>query len=132
MAIGSEMQEKPGGMRDALYKLWRKFRSAYSTTEMRTGQVWIDGREIYRKVVVTGALPNATTKNVAHGIVALDEVISVNGMADNATVQRPLPYADATATDIVELDVSDTNITLRSTGDQSGFTASFVIVEYVK
>lgn len=131
MAAG-EMQAKPGGSRDALYKLWRKFRQCFSTSEMRTGSVWIDGKETYRKVIDTGALPNATTKNVAHGITGLGTVVALRGMADNATIQRPLPYADATATDTVELDCGDTNVTLRSTGDQSGFTSSFVLIEYTK
>lgn len=132
MAIGSEMQEKPGGVRDALYKLWRKFRSAYSTTEMKTGQVWVDGKEIYRKVVSMGALPNAATKNTAHGISGATAFVGISGWATNGTVWRPLPYSDATATDIVELDVGGTNVTLRSTGDQSLFTSSFAILEYVK
>lgn len=131
MAAG-EMQAKPGGIRDALYKLWRKFRNGHSTSEILTGAVWIDGKEIYRKVISTGALPNATTKNVGHGITSLGTVISMRGMADNATLQRPLPYADATLTDVVELDCSDTNVTLRSTGDQSAYVASHVIVEYTK
>lgn len=131
MAAG-EMQAKPGGSRDALYKLWRKFRNCFSTTEIRTGAVWTDGTEIYRKVVSMGALPNATTKNTAHGITGLGTVISLRGMADNGTAQRPLPYADATLTDVVELDCTDTNVTLRSTGDQSAFTSSFAVIEYTK
>lgn len=131
MAAG-EMQAKPGGMRDALYKLWRKFRNAFSATEMRTGQVWIDGKETYRKVVDCGALPNNTTKNVAHGITGLGTVTLLRGMADNGTTQRTLPSPDATTTEVIELDITDTNVVLRSTGDQSGYTASFVIVEYTK
>lgn len=131
MAAG-EMQAKPGGSRDALYKLWRKFRNNASTSEMRTGSVWIDGKETYRKVIDTGALPNATTKNVAHGITGLGSVVSLRGMADNGTVQRPLPYADATANDVVELEAGDTNVTLRAAGDQSAFATSFVVIEYTK
>lgn len=129
--MSREMQNQPGGMRDALYKLWRKFRNAFSESEMRTGAVWIDGSEIKRVVVDCGALPNATSKSVAHNIASLGTVIRAYGMADNDTVQRPLPYADATATDIVELEISDTNVVLRSTGDQSGFTASHVVIEYL-
>lgn len=129
----SEMQAKPGDLRGALYKLWRKFRNAFTTTEQLTGAVWIDGKQIYRKVIDTTALPNATTKNVAHGITGMTKVISLNGMASGSgTVNRPLPYADATLTDAVELDIDATNVSLRSTGNQSAFTASHVVVEYVK
>lgn len=129
--MSREMQNSPGGLRDALYKLWRKFRNAFSTSVMNTGQVWINGTsEIKRVVVDCGALPNATSKSVAHGITGLGTVVNCYGMADNGTVQRPLPYADATATDIVELEISDTNVVLRSTGNQSTFTASHVVIEY--
>ena len=132
MAAG-EMQAKPGGSRDALYKLWRKFRNAFSATEMRTGAVWTDGKEIYRKVIDMGALPNAATKNTAHGITGLLTVVSLRGMASGSgTTQRPLPYADATLTVVVELDCDTTNVSTRSTGNQSAFTASFAVIEYTK
>lgn len=145
MAAG-EMQAKPGGMRDALYKLWRKFRNSFTTTEMRTGAVWTDGKEIYRKVVSMGALPNATTKNTAHGITGIGTVLSLRGMATNGTTQIPLPRPDgythavdeggaATYTvlvDAVELSVTATNVVMITTSDLSAFTASFAIVEYTK
>jgi hypothetical protein len=127
-----EMQNKPGGLRDAIFMLWRKFRNRFSTTEIRTGAVWTDGKEIYRKVISMGALPNNTTKNTAHGITGMTAVISLTGVATNGTIWRSLPYPDATLTDVVELDIGATNVTLRSTGDQSAFTSSFAIVEYTK
>jgi hypothetical protein len=34
----------------------------YSTSEVATGETWIDGKPIYRKIIDCGALPNATTK----------------------------------------------------------------------
>lgn len=146
MTLNGEMQEKPGGLRDGLFKLWRKFRGAYSTTEMKTGQQWIDGKEIYRKVIDTGALPNATTKNVAHGIVGMTKILGIRGMASDGTTQHTLPRAEgalqavdeggvATYTitaDCVELAVTATNIVLKTVTNLSAFTASHVVVEYVK
>ena len=40
--------------------------NSYSTDEVKTDEKWIDGKPIYRKTIICGALPNNTTKNVAH------------------------------------------------------------------
>ena len=40
----------------------------YSTSEVDTGYTWTDGSPIYKKTINIGALPNATTKSVAHNI----------------------------------------------------------------
>jgi len=43
--------------------------AAYSAVEVLTGEVWIDGRPIYRKVIRSSVtLSTSTTTNVAHGI----------------------------------------------------------------
>lgn len=144
--MSGEMQSKPGGIKDALYKLWRKFRSAYSTSEMLTGQEWIDGKVIYRKVISCGALPNATLKNVAHGVSGMTKVLSLRGTATNGTNQMMLPRAEgasqavneagvATYTvlaDCVELYATATNVVLVSVSDLSAYTSSYVVMEYVK
>lgn len=44
----------------------RQKKITYSTTEQLTGDVWIDGKPKYRKTINIGALPNNTTKTVAH------------------------------------------------------------------
>ena len=64
----------------------------YSTTEVKTNKVWIDGRPIYRKVVDTGALPNSTTKTVAHGLTNVREVVSIAGIAYGENAAMSLPF----------------------------------------
>ena len=51
----------------------------YSTNEVDTGFTWIDGKHIYKKTIDFGTLPNATIKNVAHGISNLGKVIKIEG-----------------------------------------------------
>jgi len=46
----------------------------FSTTEKATGDKWIDGKPIYTKTMYFGALPNATTKTLAHGIANVNEI----------------------------------------------------------
>lgn len=45
----------------------------YSLEERRVG-TWIDGKPLYEKTVDFGALPNASTKQVAHGIIGVEKV----------------------------------------------------------
>ena len=57
----------------------------YSTTEVKTNKVWIDGKPIYRKVVDCGYMPEmGQTKNVAHNITNLDKFVLFSGYMYNA------------------------------------------------
>lgn len=57
----------------------------YSTSEVDTKVKWVDGKTIYRKTIDIGALPNATTKTVAHGITSIGTVIDAKGSALRST-----------------------------------------------
>ena len=52
----------------------------YSTTEQRTGQKWIDGKDIYAKTL-TSAITNIST-TVNHGIENLDKVVDIKAIAE--------------------------------------------------
>lgn len=43
-------------------------KDVYSTSEVKTNKVWIDGKPIYRKTIYVSSLPNATATNVNHNI----------------------------------------------------------------
>lgn len=47
-----------------------KRRGRYSTEEIKTGETWIDGRPIYRKVIEIAQFPNATTISIPHEIIS--------------------------------------------------------------
>lgn len=49
-----------------------------------TGKIWHDGRVIFRKVINTGALPNAGVSSEPHGITNLDTVVSARGYAHDS------------------------------------------------
>lgn len=118
----------PSSLRDGLYKLWRKFTAAFSTTAHQTGQFWVDGKPIYRKVVDLGALPNNTTKSVAHGLTGLGEIVSLGGIAiDDATAFAaafPLP------SDVVGLAIDTTNVDVTTASDLTAYDQAYAIVEY--
>lgn len=142
-----EMQDKPGALRDALYKLWRKFRHSFSSTEILTGSVWIDGKPIYRKVLDTGALPDTDTSDVAHGIVGIGTVVSLRGGATNGTLQLTLPHPGGHILHNVDeggaalytilvasigITIDATEVHLTSYEDVSTYDESFVVIEYTK
>lgn len=52
----------------------------YSTTEQKTGQKWIDGKDIFSKTIDCGALPDNTSKLVAAGLSNVT-VIKIEGVA---------------------------------------------------
>ena len=104
---------------------------SYSTTEQKTGGKWIDGKDIYRKVINIGNLPNATTKNVSHGISNIGVVTDLRGMWYISNDYRILPYAGGGSTYDVYLDADNTNIKVHTGMDRSSFTG-FAIIEYTK
>jgi len=94
-------------------------------------------RPVFRKVINFGALPNATTKSVAHGLTLTDDYkfTRIYGTATDPSTPRfgiPLPYSSATLNENIELFVDDTNITIITAIDYSSFTNCFVIIEYLK
>lgn len=103
---------------------------SYSTTEINTGKKWIDGKPIYRKVIDCGALPNNTTKNVAHGINNLKKVIKSEGYSDNnAGTQIPIPYVSGIPLSIY---VDTTNIVIQTSGNYTNYVNTQVTIEYTK
>jgi len=103
--------------------------TAYSTSEKDSGMRWTDGSTIYQKTISLGSLPNASSSTDAHSISNLDQIIKIEGMADDGTDQIPLPYYHAT--DGVEVSVDNTNITLVTEDDKSSFTG-YITIFYLK
>lgn len=92
-------------------------------------------RPVFRKVIDFGALPNATSKSVAHGIIASAIITSISCTANNTalTSKIPIPFASPTALNQnISLEVTDTNIIITTGIDRTSYTTCYVILEYVK
>ena len=50
----------------------------YSTTEINTGQTWIDGKPIYRKIVKVNNLAIKDGTTYAHGIANIKEILPMS------------------------------------------------------
>lgn len=104
----------------------------FSTSETSTGNYWVDGKLIYKKTVSFGTLPNATSKNVAHGI-SPDYVLEIYGSAKSSTgTVIPLPFSSTAATSNISLNSDSTNITVSSGIDRTAFTTCYVTMFYTK
>jgi hypothetical protein len=93
-------------------------------------------RQVYRTTVNFGALPNAGTKSVAHKITTTPKTTftRIYATASDTTGREyiPIPYASATATDIIELSVDGTNVNITTGSDRTSFTVCYVVLEYLQ
>ena len=107
---------------------------SYSTSEVVTGGTWIDDCPIYRKVINSGALPNAATKRVNTGATCVKDIISIQGIAYNATSAITLPFVTAAGTGNVNINYNyNCNaIEILACNDRSGYTNSCIIMEYTR
>ncbi len=109
--------------------------NTYSIEEQAVG-IWIDGKTIYRKVIIFGALPNATKKEVAHNISNLEQFIKIEGVGtrqDDTKFSQPLPlvYKNVDTGYNTALTANNTIVGIETNNDRSSFNG-YVILEYTK
>ena len=113
----------------------------YSTDEIDTGHVWIDGKKIYLRVYTfTGTTGNGQTKTISLGNPSsyYGAFISLRGrgVSSNGYV-RPLPCVDSSSYYIV-CDITDftgtnvPNVRIMCAGSQNIAGGGFVVVGYTK
>lgn len=113
----------------------------YSTSEIDTGMVWIDGRPIYRKVVrgTVNVAGGYNTSILPHGITGLTsrwELIKyygnmrLSGSLNNNPVKQALPYIEGTHQSGVT-SIDQTNIAISGSYPWGNSEISLVL-EYVK
>lgn len=113
--------------------------SQYENVEVINGQQYFTSgnpqkkRQVYRKVINFGALPNAATKSVAHGITlsATSEFTRIYATATQPNTSfLPIPYASAA--DSIELSVDMTNVNITTVSNRTAYTICYVVLEYIK
>jgi hypothetical protein len=118
---------------DSNESLWYPLQPLWSTTEHWTGR-FKDGSKVYAKAIDFGALPNTTTKNVAHGITGLDlsykKAPTFQGSASDGTTCYAIPGVLVTAVS-VDVRIDATNLIIQANANASGVSA-FIRVEYCK
>lgn len=92
----------------------------YSTTEQKTGQKWIDGKEIYRKTFASvGSFTSPIS--IAHGISNIDTIVNKNGSLYYGSTYHAISIDHAEPGNSVTYSVINSdNIVLNYGSDYSG------------
>ena len=107
--------------------------NTYSTTEVDTGKTWIDGKKIYRKVIIVESLPNNTGTSYDHNISNIGtRWLTFGFWEETSGTTGPIPmYYKAAADQITQCYISDTKIYVQTNANYSSRKGYFV-VEYTK
>ena len=100
----------------------------YSTSERKIGK-WTDGKDLYETVVDFGALPNNTTKTVAHGISNIAEVTECVTMCTRNDGNVFRPFESFTT---VKYYTTKSEVIVITTENLSVYDKSRVILRYTK
>lgn len=123
--------------------LQRRDLGVYSLSEIGAGLQFFpttvgDWRNVWRKVINFGALPNTATKSVAHGITwgANNALIFTNiyATATDTTnfVALPIPYSSVASNDDISIDLDATNVVIQTETDRTAYNQCYVVLEYIK
>lgn len=107
------------------------------TNAYDTGRKWVNGGNtyrIFRKKIVCGALPNAATKNTAHGQLN-DSIAPIDPNKMIRVVSFWASKNDGSAaltamTALASVTVDATNVKVTTGADQSAYTLSEVVLEW--
>jgi hypothetical protein len=96
-------------------------------------------RSVFRKVINFGALPNAATKSVPHGIapIGLNSSFTftrIYGTSSKTSTQNyiPIPYSSGTLNKNIEINVDGTNVNITTSIDYSLYIVTYIILEYLR
>ena len=106
----------------------------YSTSEQDTGCKWIDGKKIYKKTIDFGALPNASIKNVDHGVANIAQVVKIEGIINFGSgnwSNIPLVYQGVDSIYNAEFQVTTTQVHCATSKDRSNLSA-IITLYYTK
>jgi len=140
-----ELPEDQKEFRNRINDLYQRIASAvngkegglYVPIEKVNGQLYFkstanqETKVVYRMVVDFGALPNAGSKSVAHGIVGWDSNFRLTrayGAATDPVALQAIPLPN----DGILLEINSTNVTVTTTSNRSAFTATTIVIEYSK
>lgn len=109
---------------------------SYSTDEVKTNKTWVNGKPIYRKVLVIpkSSIPGTGNRDYAHGINNVDEWTEVTGKVYRSTgVANPIPWSTTSTWATIFNDFTGTNIGISLGSDiYNNATSMKIILEYTK
>lgn len=115
-------------------QLWYPNPANSSTTgTLPSGPQW---RQVFRKVIAFGTLPNNAATSVAHNIdiTSTYSFTRIYATATNTarTSFLPIPYVSIGDAESIELEVTDTDVIITTNTDRTSYTNTYVVLEYIK
>lgn len=121
----------------------------YNTDEFVNGQLWFQNplnastntnstefRQVLRKVINFGALPDTALKSVAHGITCTSSTTFTRIYATSSDTTGltyiPIPFASPVLAENIKLDIDATNINITTGSNRSNYNVTYVILEYIQ
>lgn len=104
--------------------------NSYSTTEVKTGDTWIDGKPIYRKVITIPSFKNAII-NVNTGITNAETIFIKSGTWERPDVPNKIYSLDNTFMGQYEFNRQDGILNI-STNNQYVTFSGYIVLEYTK
>jgi len=93
-------------------------------------------RQVFRKIVNFGALPNAGAKAVAHNINpnGAFTFTRIYGAASDTTglTYIPLPFASPVLNESIKLDVDAVNVNVTTGINRTNYNICYIVIEYMK
>lgn len=103
----------------------------YSTTEVKTNKVWIDGKPIYRKVLHDTTSRSVGNYNIEHGIQNYDEIVSYKTLCyqSSSVIHDGSSTSSLSGSERVTSYFNDSNISIRTSW---AIVKTIIIIEYTK
>lgn len=95
----------------------------------------IESRPVTCMTINFGALPDTNTKSVAHGITfdANTTFVESSIMSTSTSLLKSIsiPHASATAIDIVEFNIDNTNVSIKTGKDMTDYDKTIIVLKYI-
>lgn len=113
--------------------------SLYPLLEIETGQQWftVGNPQVYRdgwrKVISIGSVSaGGSSGAIPHGITGITAMTHYYGMGVSGSNYYALPYAEAAGTGNIEVQVTNTSVTVIGGATAPALTDVYVVLEYIK
>lgn len=113
---------------------WAPIFFRYSTTETFTGKYWVDGKQIYSKVINVPAQAAGSKVSIDLANLNISIPISIKGMLKfGANYYVPVSASDEVTNKLnVFVRIQDNKLNINTGAQRAIFDGSFVILEYTK
>lgn len=100
----------------------------YLNTEVDTGFKWINGKNIFKKTINLGTLPNSASTSTAHGITGMTAVVEYRGIGMNLGGMQFIDFQQGNG---INTFIDATNVNIATTISRSSFTG-YMTLWYTK